>query len=64
MRETLVKLLFLCNSFEEGQGETKRFPSVWPDHQHIPYPSCRPAPPPQAAANEVSVSYSLQYATR
>ena len=46
MRETQVKSLFLCNSVEEGQGETKRFPSVWPDHQHIPYPSCRPAPPP------------------
>ena len=47
MRETLVKLLFLCKSVEEGQGETKRSPSVWPDHQHIPYPSCRPAPPPK-----------------
>ena len=47
IRETLAKLLFLCNSVEEGQGETKRSPSVWPDHQHLLYPSCRPAPPPK-----------------
>ena len=47
MRETQVKLSFLCNSVEEGQGETKRSPSVWPDHQHILYPSCHPAPSPK-----------------
>ena len=47
IRETLAKFFFLCNSVEEGQGETKRSPSVWPDHQHILYPSCRPARPPK-----------------
>ena len=47
MRETLAKLLFLCSSVKERQGETKRYPpSVWPDHQHILYPSCQRAPPP------------------
>ena len=39
MRETLVKLLFVCNSVEEGQGETKRSPFVWPDHQHYLIPA-------------------------
>ena len=47
IRETLAKFFFLCNSVEEGQGETKRSPSVWPDHQHILHPSCRPARPPK-----------------
>ena len=49
MRETLAKLLFLCNSayVKEGKLRPRDPPSVWPDHQQTLYPSCHPAPPPK-----------------
>ena len=65
IRETLAKFFFLCNSVEERQGETKRSPSVWPDHQHILYPSSRPAPPPkQRLTKRASLKGLLDYAIK
>ena len=32
---------------KKGKVRPRDPPSVWPDHQHILSPSCRPAPPPK-----------------
>ena len=48
IRETLAKFLFShATVSKKGKVRPRDPPSVWPDHQHIPYPSCRPAPPPK-----------------
>ena len=42
------KILFLMQQCRwRGKVRPRDPPSVWPDHQHILYPSCRPAPPPK-----------------